>query len=81
MDDGETADLALLINIVAQIDGIDRIRYTTAIVSVKSCSFSPGKPIIKSEEMEISGRTLRKRLTFLKSLKINALVQSLCHRT
>jgi tRNA-2-methylthio-N6-dimethylallyladenosine synthase len=30
MDDGETADLALLINIVAQIDGIDRIRYTTS---------------------------------------------------
>ncbi len=30
MDDGETSDLALLINIVAQIDGIDRIRYTTS---------------------------------------------------
>ncbi len=30
MIDGETADLALLINIVAQIDGIDRIRYTTS---------------------------------------------------
>ncbi|CAC9585419.1 tRNA-i(6)A37 methylthiotransferase (EC 2.8.4.3) [uncultured Gammaproteobacteria bacterium] len=30
MDDGEHADLALLINIVAQIDGIDRIRYTTS---------------------------------------------------
>ncbi|BAS68083.1 tRNA (N6-isopentenyl adenosine(37)-C2)-methylthiotransferase MiaB [Bathymodiolus septemdierum thioautotrophic gill symbiont] len=30
MDDGEGADLALLINIVAQIDGIDRIRYTTS---------------------------------------------------
>ncbi len=30
MDDGELADLALLINIVAQIDGIDRIRYTTS---------------------------------------------------
>ncbi len=30
MDDGETADLALLITIVAQIDGIDRIRYTTS---------------------------------------------------
>ena len=30
MDDGEIADLALLINIVAQIDGIDRIRYTTS---------------------------------------------------
>lgn len=30
MDDGEMADLALLINIVAQIDGIDRIRYTTS---------------------------------------------------
>ncbi|RUA06279.1 MAG: tRNA (N6-isopentenyl adenosine(37)-C2)-methylthiotransferase MiaB [Gammaproteobacteria bacterium] len=30
MDDGEEADLALLINIVAQIDGIDRIRYTTS---------------------------------------------------
>ena len=30
MTDGETADLALLINIVAQIDGIDRIRYTTS---------------------------------------------------
>ncbi|BBB23541.1 bifunctional enzyme involved in thiolation and methylation of tRNA [Isorropodon fossajaponicum endosymbiont JTNG4] len=30
MDDGETADLALLINIVAQIDGIKRIRYTTS---------------------------------------------------
>jgi len=29
-DDGETTDLALLINIVAQIDGIDRIRYTTS---------------------------------------------------
>ena len=28
--DEETADLALLINIVAQIDGIDRIRYTTS---------------------------------------------------
>jgi len=30
MDDGEPADLALLINIVAQINGIDRIRYTTS---------------------------------------------------
>jgi tRNA-2-methylthio-N6-dimethylallyladenosine synthase len=30
MDDGEVADLALLINIVAQIEGIDRIRYTTS---------------------------------------------------
>ncbi|SFV89453.1 tRNA-i(6)A37 methylthiotransferase [hydrothermal vent metagenome] len=30
MDDGEKADLALLITIVAQIDGIDRIRYTTS---------------------------------------------------
>ena len=30
MDDGETADLALLITIVAQIDGIERIRYTTS---------------------------------------------------
>ncbi|MDC0888562.1 tRNA (N6-isopentenyl adenosine(37)-C2)-methylthiotransferase MiaB [Candidatus Thioglobus sp.] len=30
MDDGELADLAFLINIVAQIDGIDRIRYTTS---------------------------------------------------
>ncbi|HCK62130.1 MAG TPA: tRNA (N6-isopentenyl adenosine(37)-C2)-methylthiotransferase MiaB, partial [Gammaproteobacteria bacterium] len=30
MDDGQSADLALLINIVAQIDGIDRIRYTTS---------------------------------------------------
>ncbi|SMN10875.1 tRNA-i(6)A37 methylthiotransferase [uncultured Candidatus Thioglobus sp.] len=30
MDDDEVADLALLINIVAQIDGIDRIRYTTS---------------------------------------------------
>ena len=30
MDDGEMADLALLINIVAQIDGIERIRYTTS---------------------------------------------------
>ncbi len=30
MDDGEMADLALLISIVAQIDGIERIRYTTS---------------------------------------------------
>ncbi len=30
MDDREIADLALLINIVAQIDGIKRIRYTTS---------------------------------------------------
>ena len=30
MDDGETADLALLIHYVATIDGIDRIRYTTS---------------------------------------------------
>ena len=30
MDDGEVADLALLISIVAQIDGIERIRYTTS---------------------------------------------------
>ena len=30
MDDGQSADLALLINLVAQIDGIDRIRYTTS---------------------------------------------------
>ena len=30
MDDGETADLALLIHYVAAIDGIDRIRYTTS---------------------------------------------------
>ncbi|WP_428095841.1 tRNA (N6-isopentenyl adenosine(37)-C2)-methylthiotransferase MiaB [Candidatus Thioglobus sp.] len=30
LEDDETADLALLINIVAQIDGIDRIRYTTS---------------------------------------------------
>lgn len=30
MDDGEKADLALLINIVAQIEGIERIRYTTS---------------------------------------------------
>ncbi|BBB22874.1 bifunctional enzyme involved in thiolation and methylation of tRNA [Abyssogena phaseoliformis symbiont OG214] len=30
MDDEEVADLALLINIVAQIDGIKRIRYTTS---------------------------------------------------
>ncbi|MDC9726600.1 MAG: tRNA (N6-isopentenyl adenosine(37)-C2)-methylthiotransferase MiaB [Candidatus Thioglobus sp.] len=30
MDDGTMADLALLINIVAQIEGIDRIRYTTS---------------------------------------------------
>jgi tRNA-2-methylthio-N6-dimethylallyladenosine synthase len=30
MDDGEMADLALLINIVAQINGIKRIRYTTS---------------------------------------------------
>ena len=30
MEDDEMADLALLINIVAQIDGIDRIRYTTS---------------------------------------------------
>ena len=30
MNDGEIADLALLINIVAQIQGIDRIRYTTS---------------------------------------------------
>jgi len=30
MDDGEYADLALLIHYVAAIDGIDRIRYTTS---------------------------------------------------
>lgn len=30
MNDGEMADLALLINIVAQINGIKRIRYTTS---------------------------------------------------
>ena len=30
MHDGDTADLALLISYVAQIDGIDRIRYTTS---------------------------------------------------
>jgi len=30
MDDGELADLALLIHYVAAIDGIDRIRYTTS---------------------------------------------------
>ncbi len=30
MDDGDTADLALLINYIAAIDGIDRIRYTTS---------------------------------------------------
>jgi tRNA-2-methylthio-N6-dimethylallyladenosine synthase len=30
MDDGETADLALLIYYVAAIDGIERIRYTTS---------------------------------------------------
>ncbi len=30
MDDGETADLALLIRYVAAVDGIDRIRYTTS---------------------------------------------------
>ncbi len=29
-DDGETTDLAFLINIVAEIDGIDRVRYTTS---------------------------------------------------
>ena len=30
MDDGSTADLALLITYIAAIDGIDRIRYTTS---------------------------------------------------
>jgi tRNA-2-methylthio-N6-dimethylallyladenosine synthase len=30
MDDGETADLAILIHYVAAIDGLDRIRYTTS---------------------------------------------------
>jgi len=30
MDDGEVADLALLISIIAQIEGIDRIRFTTS---------------------------------------------------
>ena len=30
MDDGETADLALLIHYVAAVEGIDRIRYTTS---------------------------------------------------
>ncbi len=30
MDDGDVADLALLISYVASIDGIDRIRYTTS---------------------------------------------------
>ena len=30
MDDGEMSDLALLISIVAQIDGIERIRFTTS---------------------------------------------------
>jgi len=30
MDDGETADLALLIRYVAAVDGIERIRYTTS---------------------------------------------------
>jgi tRNA-2-methylthio-N6-dimethylallyladenosine synthase len=30
MHDGEIADLALLINLIAAIDGIDRIRYTTS---------------------------------------------------
>ena len=30
MDDGEVADLALLISIVAQIEGIERIRFTTS---------------------------------------------------
>ncbi len=30
MDDGATADLALLVHYVAAIDGIDRIRYTTS---------------------------------------------------
>ncbi|MEE4379440.1 MAG: tRNA (N6-isopentenyl adenosine(37)-C2)-methylthiotransferase MiaB [Candidatus Competibacteraceae bacterium] len=30
MDDGETADLALLIQYIAAIDGIERIRYTTS---------------------------------------------------
>ena len=30
MDDGEVADLALLIAIVAQVEGIERIRYTTS---------------------------------------------------
>ena len=30
MDDGDVADLALLIHYVAAIDGIDRIRYTTS---------------------------------------------------
>ncbi|MGV6825726.1 MAG: tRNA (N6-isopentenyl adenosine(37)-C2)-methylthiotransferase MiaB [bacterium] len=30
MDDGEIADLALLIRFVAAVDGIDRIRYTTS---------------------------------------------------
>ena len=30
MDDGEVTDLALLISIIAQIEGIDRIRFTTS---------------------------------------------------
>ena len=30
MDDGEIADLALLISIVSEIDGIERIRFTTS---------------------------------------------------
>ncbi len=30
MDDGEVADLALLISIIAQIEGIERIRFTTS---------------------------------------------------
>ena len=30
MDDGEVADLALLISIISQIEGIDRIRFTTS---------------------------------------------------
>jgi tRNA-2-methylthio-N6-dimethylallyladenosine synthase len=30
MNDGDIADLALLIEHVAAIDGIDRIRYTTS---------------------------------------------------
>ncbi len=30
MDDGETADLALLIHYIASIEGIERIRYTTS---------------------------------------------------
>ena len=62
MDDGDSADLALLINYIAAIDGIDRIRYTTSHPVEMTDSLIQAYAEVKRNHTALEYRSIIRRL-------------------